>query len=43
MLWRVRDLISQWIMAPEPSTNHWEPGIEMLKVHYGEKLPFIRD
>ena len=43
VLWRVRDPISQWMMAPDPSTNHWELGIEMLKVHYRETSPLIKD
>ena len=30
VLWRVGDPISQWMMAPDPSTNHWEPGVQML-------------
>ena len=31
------------MMAFDPSLNHWEPGIEMLKVHYGETSPLIKD
>ena len=30
-------------LAPDQSTNHWKPDIEMLKVHYGEKLPLMGD
>ena len=43
VLWRVRDPISQWMMAPDPSSNHWEPGTKMLKVHCKETLHLIKD
>ena len=42
VLWRVGDPISRW-MAPDLNTNHWNPDIETVKVHYGEKLPLIKD
>ena len=29
-------------LAPDPSTNHWKPDIETLKVHYGEKSSLIK-
>ena len=42
---RVRDPILRYLpsLAPDPSINHWKPDIKMLKVHYGAKLPLIKD
>ena len=42
VLWGVGDPISRW-MAPDLNTNHWNPDIETLKMHYREKLPLIKD
>ena len=42
VLWRVMDPISRW-MAPDLNTKHWKRDIEILKVHYREKSPLIKD
>ena len=41
---RVADPIPRHLpgLVPDPSTNHWEPDIETLKVLYGEKLSLIK-
>ena len=43
-LGRVGDPIPCYLhgLAPDPSTNHWKPDIETLKVHYEEKSPLIK-